>query len=443
MNEMNDLNQLSNGPLVTVVTPSFNQGRFIRDTINSVLSQDYPNLEYWVIDGGSSDETQDVLQSYRHRLSWVSERDQGQADAVNKGFRLAKGEILGWLNSDDTYWPGAIRKVVQFFQANPDISMVYGEAHNVDVQGGIIERYPTEEFHYQRLAETCFICQPTVFLRRHVFEEVGPLDVTLHYCLDYEYWMRVGKRFRVGYMPELFATSRFHGAAKTVAKRSEAYQEIIPIIQRHYSLVPLRIIYLCTYIALMEKLMPNVQGLYPNGWAASHVTILLRGSQAPCSSLRIEGYLSRNRQHLTLQLTVGGKTVEKQVSTSGAFSLWEELCADDEVQIDAREASGDRDLCATGHSNSLSPEERPLSYRLARGCTYTIRKLTIIDGTGRKKVLFSKRVTFIFLVALPLLIIRNTLLINRRLSFREQLKTLLKLCRSVLSRDQVGRNQVN
>ena len=188
---MDDLNQPSNAPLVTVVTPSFKQGRFIRDTIDSVLSQDYPNVEYWVIDGGSSDETQDVLESYGHRLSWVSERDQGQADAVNKGFRMAKGEIFGWLNSDDTYWPGAIRKVVQFFEANPDISMVYGEAYNVNAQGKIIERSPTEEFNYQRLAETCFICQPTVFLRRHVFEEVGPLDVTLHYCLDYEYWMRV------------------------------------------------------------------------------------------------------------------------------------------------------------------------------------------------------------------------------------------------------------
>ena len=356
--EMDDLNQPSNAPLVTVVTPSFKQGRFIRDTIDSVLSQDYPNVEYWVIDGGSSDETQDVLESYGHRLSWVSERDQGQADAVNKGFRMAKGEIFGWLNSDDTYWPGAIRKVVQFFEVNPDISMVYGEAYNVNAQGKIIERSPTEEFNYQRLAETCFICQPTVFLRRHVFEEVGPLDVTLHYCLDYEYWMRVGKRFRVGYMPELLATSRLHGAAKTFAKRRELHQEIISTIRRHYSLVPLRTIYLYTYNTLMEKLMPNVQGLYPNGWATSHVTIFLRGNQAPSSSLRIEGYISREKQHFTLQLTAGGKTVVRQLSAPGAFSIWEELCADDEVQIDERETSGDSDLCATGHSNSLSPEER-------------------------------------------------------------------------------------
>ena len=115
-------------PLVTVVTPLFNQGPFIRYTVDSVPSQDYPNLEYLVIDGGSTDETQLVLRSCESRLQWVSEEDQGQADAVNKGFRHAKGEILGWLNSDDTYWPGAIGKIVRCFQANPDISMVYGEA---------------------------------------------------------------------------------------------------------------------------------------------------------------------------------------------------------------------------------------------------------------------------------------------------------------------------
>ena len=434
MNEMDDLNRSSYCPLVSVVTPSFNQGRFIRDTIDSVLSQDYADLEYWVIDGGSSDETQDVLKSYGHRLSWVSEKDLGQADAVNKGFRRAKGEIFGWLNSDDTYWPGAIRKVVQFFQANPDISMVYGEAYNVDAQGKIIERSPTEGFDYQRLAETCFICQPTVFLRRQVFEEVGPLDVTLHYCLDYEYWMRVGKRFRVGYMPELLATSRLHGAAKTFAKSRELHQEIISTIQGHYSLVPLRTIYLYTYVTLMEKLMPNVQGLYPNGWATSHVTIFLRCNLAPSSSLRIEGYIRKKKQPLTLQLTVGGKTVERQVPAPGAFSIWKELCADDEVQIDSKEMSGDCDRCATGHGYALSPEERPFSYRLARGCAYAIRKLTIVDGAGRQKVLFSKRVTFIFFVALPVLIIRNTFLINRRLSFREQIKTVLKLSRYVFSR---------
>src|SRR5690348_14154892 len=129
-------------PLVTVVTPPFNQGRFIRETIESVLSQDYPNLEYLVIDGGSTDETQEVLKAYGSRLCWVAEKDEGQADAVNKGLRKAKGEIFGWLNSDDTYLPGTISKIVQFFQAFPRVALVYGQAKYVDAEGRVVGWHP-------------------------------------------------------------------------------------------------------------------------------------------------------------------------------------------------------------------------------------------------------------------------------------------------------------
>ena len=144
MNEMDDLNRLSIGPLVTVVTPSFNQGRFIRETIESVLSQDYPNLEYMVIDGGSTDDTLSILKSYQDRFAWVSEPDRGQAHAINKGWRCAKGEILAWLNSDDIYQPGAIRTAVEYFIHNQQVGMVYGEAYHVDESGQPIDRYPTE-----------------------------------------------------------------------------------------------------------------------------------------------------------------------------------------------------------------------------------------------------------------------------------------------------------
>ncbi len=429
-------------PRVSIVTPSFNQGRFIRATIESVLSQDYPNVEYLVMDGGSSDNTQAVLKSYGDRFSWSSELDRGQADAVNKGWRQAKGDILGWLNSDDTYQPGAIRKVVEFFQANPDISMVYGEAYNVDAQGRFIERHPTEEFDYQRLAETCFISQPTVFLRRHVFEEAGPLDVTLHYCLDYEYWMRVGKRFRVRYMPEVLATTRFHGAAKTVAKRKEAQQEVISTVQRHYSLVPLRTIYCYAYISLLERVMPRVQGLYPNGWATSHVTVFLRGRQARSVSVLIEGR-GRSKRPVTLQLTAADNTVERQVPGQGAFSLKQIVPADGELQIETQEPRNDCDGSACADAYSSSPEERPFSYRLDRGCAYTIRKLTIVDDAGRQSVLFSNRCAFIFAVVLPILTIRDTFRINGRLSIREQLKNVWKLCRAVSSSGQVKRRPVS
>jgi glycosyltransferase involved in cell wall biosynthesis len=435
MNEMDDLNRPSNGPLVTVVTPSFNQGGFIRDTIESVLSQNYASIEYLIMDGASTDNTLGVLKTYADRLFWLSEPDQGQADAVNKGFRRAKGEIFGWLNSDDTYWPGAIRKIVQFFQANHDISMVYGESYNVDVQGEILERHPTEDFDYQRLAETCFISQPTVFLRRHVFEDVGPLDVTLHYCLDYEYWMRVGKRFRVGYLPEVLATTRFHSAAKTVSKRKEAQQEVIAIVRRHYSLVPLRTIYVYSYMNLLEKWMPHVQGLYPNGWATTYVTIFLRGHQMVPCFLLIEGYTSKQMQPLTLQLTADGKISERHISAPGGFTFREKLCADD-VQIGIKNTISESDRRARMEAYSFPPEGRPFSYRLSGGCDYTIRKLTIVDEAGQQMVLFSNRVAFIFIVALPIKIVWDTVLINGRLSLREQFKTLFKMCGIVFSNRQ-------
>src|SRR5262245_11033457 len=156
---------LTEHPLVSIVTPSYNQGRYIEATIQSVLEQDYHHLEYLVLDGGSTDQTLTVLQRYEDRLLWISEKDRGQADAINKGFRLAQGQILGWLNSDDTYLPGTIRRVVDYFQTRRDVGMVYGEGYHVDASGKIIERYYTEPFSFQRLAEICFICQPTVFMR--------------------------------------------------------------------------------------------------------------------------------------------------------------------------------------------------------------------------------------------------------------------------------------
>jgi GT2 family glycosyltransferase len=174
---------------------------------------------------------------------WISESDHGQADAINKGFRMARGEILAWLNVDDTYLPGAVRQVVEYFQRHPDVSMVYGEGQHVDGEGHIIAPYTTEPFDYQRLSERCFICQPTVFLRAHIFQELGPLDINLHYCLDYEYWMRVAKRFRIGYLKTSLATSRLHMDTKTLSRRVEAHDESLRVVKRYYGRVPTRWIY--------------------------------------------------------------------------------------------------------------------------------------------------------------------------------------------------------
>lgn len=226
-------------PLVTVVTPSFNQGRFIKETIESVLTQDYPNVEYIVVDGGSTDETVEILKSYGDRIRWVSEKDNGQADAVNKGIRMARGQIIGWLNSDDIYLPGAIHEAVRILSGNACLGMVYGEGYHVAESGEIIERYPTEPFNYKRLAEVCFVCQPTGFLRRDALMQVGLLREDLHLCLDYELWMRIGKQYQIAYTPKYMATSRLYDSNKTLSRKNEVYFEAINAVKMHFGYVPL------------------------------------------------------------------------------------------------------------------------------------------------------------------------------------------------------------
>ncbi len=230
-------------PLVSIITPSFNQGKFIRETIESVLSQNYTNVEYIVMDGGSTDETVDILKSYGDRIHWVSEKDGGQADAVNKGIHRAKGEIIGWLNSDDTYLPGAISEAVRFFQRQKHVGMVYGEGYHTTENGEIIDRYPTESFNMDRLAQNCFICQPTAFFRKEVLINIGMLNKDLHLCMDYELWMRISKQYEIAYIPYFVATSRMYEDNKTLSRRKEVFTEIIKTVRFHFGYVPVSWVY--------------------------------------------------------------------------------------------------------------------------------------------------------------------------------------------------------
>ncbi len=225
-------------PLVTIVTPSYNQGRFIGETIASVLSQDYSNIEYLVIDGGSKDETLKILESYGDRFPWVSEKDKGQAHAINKGWRRAQGTYLAWLNSDDIYLPGAVSKAVAFLEKNLNKAAVYGEGYHIEEDGRVIERYPTEPFDRRRLIETCFICQPTVFIRRAVLEKIGFLDETLQYCMDYELWLRLANKFEFGYLPDYLACTRFYRKTKTLGQRAQVHREILEMVHRRFGSVP-------------------------------------------------------------------------------------------------------------------------------------------------------------------------------------------------------------
>lgn len=224
---------------VCVVTPSLNQARFIERTIRSVLDQDAPGLEYVVVDGGSTDGTLDILKSYERDIRWVSEPDRGQANAVNKGITMTSGEVVGWLNADDVYYGGAVNAVVAFLEAHPEVDVVYGQADHIDEHDAPIEPYPTQPWNLTQLFDVCYVCQPATFFRRRVIERAGRLDESLHYCMDYEYWLRLAQSgARFGYLARKLAGSRLHGATKTLARRKAVHAELNGMLRRRLGRVP-------------------------------------------------------------------------------------------------------------------------------------------------------------------------------------------------------------
>ncbi|MCX5701464.1 MAG: glycosyltransferase family 2 protein [Candidatus Omnitrophica bacterium] len=209
-------------PKVSIITPSFNQGRFIEETILSVLSQDYPNIEYIIIDGASTDNTLEIFKKYYKKIIWKSEPDNGQTQAINKGFKMATGEILAWQNSDDTYLPKTISIIVDFFLNNPNVGMVYGYFNYIDENGDLLFTKKIIDFSYRQF--TCGRFHPvqaTVFFRRSVLEEVGYLDEDFHYSMDTEFYCRIGKKFIIALIPEVLGTFRIYPQSKTGQKASK------------------------------------------------------------------------------------------------------------------------------------------------------------------------------------------------------------------------------
>ena len=182
---------MSGLPLVSIVTPTLNQGRFLRRAIDSVLAQDHPRIEYIVMDGGSTDDTLAVLQSYGNRVRWISRPDDGQADAINRGFSMGSGEIRAYLNSDDVLLPGAVSEAARQLRAHPEWDLVYGDALFVDESDAVTGRYATADFSSAALWREDIICQPAAFWRASAAARIGPFDAHLHYVMDYEYWLRM------------------------------------------------------------------------------------------------------------------------------------------------------------------------------------------------------------------------------------------------------------
>ncbi len=241
------------GPTLTIITPSFNQAQFIRRTIESVLSQGVTALEYLVFDGGSTDSTAEILREYAGKLTAVIEPDAGQADAVNKGLARATGAVIGWLNSDDVYYPGACARALEVFESYPDVDVVYGGADHIDKDDRVIEPYYSEPFTYERLKDVCFLCQPAVFFRRSVVDRYGPLETGLRYCMDYEYWLRILAERPPFFLQAKLAGSRLHPETKTLGRKEAVHREILEMLGDKFGVPPSRWIHNLAHVIVRER----------------------------------------------------------------------------------------------------------------------------------------------------------------------------------------------
>ena len=218
--------------LVSIVTPSYNQASFLERTMKSVLDQDYFNIEYIVVDGASTDGSVDIIKKYADKLAfWVSERDSGQADAINKGMKHAKGEIVAWLNSDDCYLPGAVSAAVEALEENPDAVMVYGDMLSIDENDFVINEFKYKQLSFEDLLCFQIIGQPAVFFRRDVFEKVGGLDTSYSLLLDHQLWLRIAALGRIVHVSQTWSAARYHVQAKNLVKAPEFGREAFGILE--------------------------------------------------------------------------------------------------------------------------------------------------------------------------------------------------------------------
>ena len=227
-------------PRIGIVTPSYNQGGFIRETIDSVLGQQYPKLDYWVIDGGSSDETLDILKGYGQKINWVSEEDEGQTQAINKGLRRVTGDIMAFINSDDIYSPGTLSLVADYFLEHPEAMWLTGDHRIIDGSGKRVQSYVVgykwmlrRRPSFSRLAVANYIVQPSTFWRRELVEEIGFFDESLRYCFDYDFWIRAIQKHPLHTLDNKLSLFRIHGASKGGSQFEKQFAEEHQVLKRY------------------------------------------------------------------------------------------------------------------------------------------------------------------------------------------------------------------
>jgi len=221
-------------PKVSIITPSFNQARYLEATIQSVLSQDYARIEYAIVDGGSTDGGVDMIKKYADRLTWwASEKDRGQTDAIHKGFARATGDILAWINSDDTYEPGAVTAAVNYLQAHPEVGLVYADCNYINEGGHVIGKFPAAQTDLPRLRRgNVHIPQQTTFFRADLWNRLGPLDPSFYFAMDYDLWTRIAAHAELKYFTgQTWANFRIHTSGKTIAADDRCWPEMIRV---HY-----------------------------------------------------------------------------------------------------------------------------------------------------------------------------------------------------------------